>query len=457
MITTQPAAPTGGDYSELRHHELRKTKMVMIDGNLSVNADSAEGGTCARVYRNGYWGFAARPGYSTDADEQVGNKALSNARAMADFGPRSTLSMPAGAYQGEHVFRGQAPLPQKDCVQLLETMYDLGRRKYPDLVSTTFILHSEYHHKRLATSFGSQSLSSIQRAVWYAVFTAENPQGEPVQLTDIVSCKGSIADLDMSLPVLEARFDRLYEHLQAKRVAVPARAGEHTVVLAPKLAGILAHEAIGHPCEADLVLGGAVTGDLLGQQVASELVTMVDFAHSYEGEELMIPVYADDEGTPATDAVLIENGRLRQFMTSRETATRVEQAATGSARAYQYGDEPLVRMRNTAILPGEDKLEDMIAGVERGYYLLETANGEADATTEFTFGINLGYEIVDGKLGRAIRDTTIAGNAIRMLQSVDAVSDDMYWTCSGYCGKKQLMVVSLGGPALRGVAHLGGE
>ena len=32
-----------------------------------------------------------------------------------------------------------------------------------------------------------------------------------------------------------------------------------------------------------------------------------------------------------------------------------------------------------------------------------------------------------------------------MLQTVDAVSDDMRWNCSGYCGKKQLMVVSLGG------------
>jgi TldD protein len=40
---------------------------------------------------------------------------------------------------------------------------------------------------------------------------------------------------------------------------------------------------------------------------------------------------------------------------------------------------------------------------------------------------------------------------------VDAVSDDMHWSCSGYCGKKQPMVVSMGGPALRARAHLGGQ
>ena len=74
-----------------------------------------------------------------------------------------------------------------------------------------------------------------------------------------------------------------------------------------------------------------------------------------------------------------------------------------------------------------------------------------------TFGINLAYEIRGGTLGRAVRDTTISGSAIKVLQSVDAVSDDMAWNCGGYCGKKQLMVVSMGGPALRARAHLGGQ
>jgi TldD protein len=243
----------------------------------------------------------------------------------------------------------------------------------------------------------------------------------------------------------------------AKREAVPARGGAATVVLGPELAGILAHEAMGHPCEADIVLGGAVTRSLLGQRVASDRVTMIDYAHTRDGQEVMCPVYVDDEGTPAEDAVLIERGILRGLMHSRETAARMGLATTGSARAYGPSDEPLVRMRNTAILPGTDKLADMIAGVDEGYLLLKTANGQADSTTEFMFGITLGYEIRGGKLGSAIRDTTLSGSAIKVLQSVDAVSDDMHWTCGGYCGKKQPMVVSMGGPALRARAQLGGQ
>ena len=159
----------------------------------------------------------------------------------------------------------------------------------------------------------------------------------------------------------------------------------------------------------------------------------------------------------ARAVVMIDRGRLNHFMHSRETAARMGQAPTGNARAYNPGDEPLVRMRNTVILPGRSTNESMIEGVDDGYLLLKTGNGQADTTTEFMFGVTLGYQIRGGKLGRAIRDTTVSGSAIKVLQSVDAVGNDMYWTCSGYCGKKQPMVVSVGGPSLRARAHLGGE
>jgi TldD protein len=205
------------------------------------------------------------------------------------------------------------------------------------------------------------------------------------------------------------------------------------------------------------VLGGAVTGDLVGKRVASDLVTMVDFANTYEGEETIIPVYCDDEGTPARDAVLIKDGMLTGFMSSLETAARLGVQPTGSARAYAPNDEPLVRMRNTAILPGKSKLDDMIAAIDDGYLLLRTGNGQADSTTEFMFAVSLAYEVKNGKVGRAIRDTTISGSAIKVLQSVDAVSTDMHWNSGGYCGKKQPMVVSMGGPAIRAQVHMGGE
>jgi TldD protein len=376
---------------------------------------------------------------------------------MARFGTKDALPLPGGTYRGEHVFHGRPAIGQNECVERMSEISSWCKQRYPDLKSTRVLLSDEHHSKWLSTSTGSEVLNSIQRALCYITFTAVAADGSPVELMEYVSCKGSLADLDLSPAALAPMLDQLHAHVRAKAEGVPARGGKHTVVMAPALAGMLAHEAMGHPCEADIVLGGAVTRDLVGQRVASDLVTMIDIANTFQGEEVMIPVYADDEGTPARDAVLIKNGILTEFMNSRETAARLGLQPTGSARAYAPSDEPLVRMRNTAILPGESRLEEMIAGVDDGYFLMKTGNGQADSTTEFMFGISLAYEIKNGKLGRAIKDTTLSGSAIKVLQTTDAVSNDMHWTCSGYCGKKQPMVVSMGGPALRVQANLGGE
>ncbi len=445
------------DYNEQRHHELRKTIMSMVDGNLVKNQTEHKVGTSSRVAQQGYWGFASSTMAGKDIATALSNKAFANAQAMSVFGEKSNLLLPTSTYQGEHSYRGKTPLSQQECMGWLNNMHQFCKNKYPKLVSSSFILSAEHHSKYLSNSYGSQALNSIQRAMAYVFFTAEDKDGQPVELMEAISGKGSHADLNLSLTDLEPVLDQLYQHLMAKTEAVPARGGKQTVVMASDLTGILAHEAMGHPCEADLVLGGAVTGDLQNQRVASDLITMVDIANTYEGRETLVPVYADDEGVPAEDVVLIENGVLKNFMHSRETAGKFDARTTGNARAYGTNDEPLIRMRNTAILPGTDSVEQMISEIDDGYLLIKTGNGQADTTTEFMFGINLGYEIKNGKLGRAIKDTTLSGSAIDVLKSVDAVSSDMKWECSGYCGKKQPMVVSTGGPSLRAVAHLGGE
>lgn len=444
-------------YLETRRHELRKRRLLMVDGNLTLNSQATDIGASARAYDGGYWGFASTNDASAAGVESATQGARRNAQAMSRFGKKDELALPQGTYRGEHVFKGRAAIGQDECVERMAEIAAWCKQRYPDLKSTRVLLSDEHHSKQLATSTGSDVLNSIQRALCYVTFTATGKDGAPVEIMHFISGKGSLADLDLSPERLAPELDELHRHVRAKCEAVPARGGKQTIVLGVELAGMLAHEAMGHPCEADLVLGGAVTGNLVGQRVASDLVTMVDFANTYRGEELMIPVYADDEGTPARDAVLIKDGILTEFMNSRETSARMGIRPTGSARAYAPSDEPLIRMRNTAILPGRSTLDELIGGVDDGYYIVKTGNGQADSTTEFMFGVTLAYEIKKGKLGRAIRDTTISGSAIKVLQSVDAVSSDMYWTCTGYCGKKQPMVVSMGGPALRAQAHIGGE
>ncbi|HPB66534.1 MAG TPA: TldD/PmbA family protein, partial [Spirochaetales bacterium] len=246
-------------------------------------------------------------------------------------------------------------------------------------------------------------------------------------------------------------------NLARKSKGVYARPGVHDVVLDSDLAGILAHEAVGHTVEADGVLGGSVAADAMGRRVASPLVTLVDFANTALGETCPVPIWVDDEGVEARDAVLIEEGVLRSYMHNKESAAHFGAEPTGNARAYGFYDEPLIRMRNTAILPGESKLQDMIASVDDGYYFLRSSNGQADSTSEFMFGLVMGFEIKGGKLGEAVRDTTISGVAFDMLKTVAAVSDDMSWSCGGMCGKKQSIPVGMGGPAVRCRVNVGGR
>ena len=99
----------------------------------------------------------------------------------------------------------------------------------------------------------------------------------------------------------------------------------------------------------------------------------------------------------------------------------------------------------------------MIASVDDGYFFFDTNNGQADTTGEFMFGVTGGFEIKNGKLGRAILDTTISGVAFEMLKTVDMVSDTVEWGSSGFCGKKQPMPVGLGGPAIRCEVMVGGR
>ena len=69
----------------------------------------------------------------------------------------------------------------------------------------------------------------------------------------------------------------------------------------------------------------------------------------------------------------------------------------------------------------------------------------------------MGYEIKNGKLGKAIKDTTISGVAFDMLKTVTMVSDNLTWVSTGMCGKKQPITVGMGGPAIKCKINIGGK
>ena len=248
--------------------------------------------------------------------------------------------------------------------------------------------------------------------------------------------------------------------LAIDQLKAPHPTGEKAiVVLDPDLVGVLSHEAIGHTVEADAVRSGAITSGKLGEKVASELVTLCDSGPSVFAPHAAGELLVDDEGVTTQRTVIIDHGVLRSFLHNRESAAYFGVEPTGNARAFEYSDEPIIRMRNTYIEPGESSLEELIAGVTSGYYLQGLGfGGQADSNAEFMFGIKEARPIKNGRIGELVRGVTISGNAFEVLASVDAVGKEFRWGLgAGYCGKGQLAKVDAGGPYLRCVVTIGGR
>jgi TldD protein len=445
-------------YTELRLHNNYEGAVAMVGGTLLINRTTTVGGVSARTYGDGAFGFASLPSLSDDAIPQVIDQAGENAGLLRRRPAKDARELPdAGAGRGVFDHRsGRPPLTARDQVDVVRAIDAYLRSTYPDLLNIDVFLNSLAMEKGLVTSSGAETYSFVPRCVIVVRLSYQAPDG-PVEIHDSFGGFGQAQDQVGDVDAMHPDLDRLYRELRDKGDGVFCEPGEHQVVLDSALAGILAHEAIGHTCEADIVLGGSIAGDHVGDMVASEKVTMIDFAQRGPDGRGSIAIHVDDEGTPCRDVTLIERGVLKGFLHNKETARIMGEEPTGNARAYRYYDEPLVRMRNTAIMPGSDALDEMIAAVDRGYYFKRPTNGQADATSEFMFGVGCGYEIVDGKLGRAVRDTTISGVAFDMLKTITHVSSDMTWSKGGMCGKKQLIPVGMGGPAIKCRIGVGGQ
>jgi len=231
--------------------------------------------------------------------------------------------------------------------------------------------------------------------------------------------------------------------------AQKAPSGEMTVVLTSTAGGTMIHEAIGHSLEADSVqkkVSPAYMG-MLGKRVTSELITVVDdpTIPNYRGS-----FHFDDEGTPAQKTILLERGMLRNYLYDRFTAQKDGTKSTGNGRRESYHHQPIPRMSNTYILPGESQPEEIIRSVNKGFLVKKMGGGQVNtANGDFVFEVEEGYEIVNGKVGEMLRGATLIGNGPEVLNSIIMVGSDLGFNI-GTCGKDgQWVPVTDGQPTIR--------
>lgn len=247
----------------------------------------------------------------------------------------------------------------------------------------------------------------------------------------------------------QAQVDEAFRQALVNLDAVPAPAGEMPVVLGPGWPGILLHEAIGHGLEGDFnrKKTSAFSG-LMGRRVAAEGVTVIDDG-TMAGRRGSLSV--DDEGTPTSATVLIEDGILVGYLQDRLNARLMGMVPTGNGRRQSYAHSPMPRMTNTLMLGGNRSPEEIRASVKNGIYAVNFGGGQVDITSgKFVFTCTEAYKIENGLIGPAVKGATLIGNGPDCLTQVRAVGNDMALDPGiGTCGKNgQGVPVGVGQPTL---------
>jgi TldD protein len=229
--------------------------------------------------------------------------------------------------------------------------------------------------------------------------------------------------------------------------AVDPPAGEQPVVLGSFQSGVMVHEAVGHPFEAD---GNrkktSIFWDKMGQQVANPIVTIYDDPTI---PNLRGSLNIDDEGTVPRKSMLIDKGKLVGYLQDRLSAKLMGTEMNGHGRRQSYQNNPIPRMANTVLAPGDATPEDIIKSVKKGFFAETYQGGEVNDSGKFTFSVNKGYLIEDGKLTKPVKNATLIGTNVQILNEVEMIANDTQFFL-GTCGKDgQSAAVTAGTPTLK--------
>ncbi|MCS6884108.1 MAG: metalloprotease TldD [Acidobacteriota bacterium] len=440
------ALSKGGDYADL-YFEYRINNSVSLEEQLVKSASkSVSQGVGVRVNVGEKTGYAYTDEIDYDAIRRAANVAAHIARRGGALRPIAV----ATAKPSRDLY-SVAPISEVSVERKIELV------KEADAVARSFDRRirevqanflDEYKLIMIATSEG-RLVGDVQPLARFGVVCIADADG---QLQIGRAGGGGRYSIDYFLNTLTPR--KLAEEAARQAIvnldAVEAPAGTMEVVLGPGWPGILLHEAVGHGLEADFNRKQtSAFSNLVGQQVASELCTVVDDG-TLPNRRGSINI--DDEGNDSSSTVLIESGILRGYINDRLNAGLMKAALTGNGRRESYRHMPLPRMTNTYMLAGQDDPQDILRSVKRGLYAVQFGGGQVDITSgKFVFTASEAYLIEDGKVTAPVRDATLIGNGPDVLKKVVAVGYDLQLDQGvGVCGKDgQSVPVGVGLPTIK--------
>ena len=422
----------GGDFAEVFAEDRSTSSAMLDDGRVEELSSGRERGAGIRVVSGETTGFA----HTADLTEDGLLRAAEAASAVARSGAGGTRTVGVGSLtERDGAFDSDAPGPRDagskgDTLSLLRRADEAARSSGDSISQVQAACGSSRRQVLIANSDGLLVGDQQARTRFTVSCVATGDTGMQTGYESAARTLGFEMFDEVSVEELA---EMAAKRALSKLAARPAPSGELPVVLAGGSGGILFHEACGHGLEADHILKDAsVYTGMVGQQVASPLVTLVDDG-TISSEWGTFGV--DDEGRPAQRNVLIDQGVLTDYLWDYLRSRKEGRVSSGNGRRQTYQHLPMVRMTNTFLLPGEEDADEIVAQTPRGVYVAKLGGGQVNTTTgDFVFGTTEAYLIEGGKLTEPLRDANLIGNGPEILKRIDAVATDFAMT-PGTCGK----------------------
>ncbi len=442
-------AGRGDEWGDIYLEATRSESWSLEDGIIKEGVHSIRHGAGIRAVAGERTGFA----YSDDLTIPALNDAAKAARAISAGGQSGTVELSA-AHHGAGLtplYTADDPLNSVATEAKLAVLRELDQRlrRADPRVAEVMVGLSGQHTAMMVLNSDGALAADIRPLVRLNVSVIVEQDGRRESAT----YGGGGRSGYEALFAAESPCDIADEALRQALVSLEAEeapAGEMMVVLGPGWPGILLHEAIGHGLEGDFNRKGtSAFSGRVGEKVADEACTVVDDG-TLPNRRGSLTV--DDEGTPTACTVLIENGRLCNYMQDRHNAGLMGRAPTGNGRRQSYSHRPMPRMTNTYMLAGQREHDEIIASVDKGLYAVSFGGGQVDITNgKFVFSASEAYLIENGRITAPVRGATLIGNGPDVLTRVSMVGNNLALDNGiGTCGKDgQSVPVGVGQPTLK--------
>lgn len=438
-------ALAGADDGELFLERSESESLVFDDGRLKSSAWDAGEGFGLRVVAGETAGYAHANEISAPALRRAADSA-----ALAKAGHAGTAAEAPRA-TNQKLYEAVDPLASPafaDKIDLLREIDAWARARDPRVVQVSASLIGERRQIEILRGDGRR-VSDYRPLVRLNVSVTVEKDGRREGASAGAGGRSGF-ETWIAPDRWQGQVDEALRQALVNLDAVDCPAGEMDVVLGAGWPGVLLHEAIGHGFEGDFHRkGSSVFTGMMGKRVAAPGVTVVDDG-SIAGRRGSLTI--DDEGTPTSRTVLIEDGIMVGLMHDRLSARQLNASATGNGRRQSFAHMPMPRMTNTFMEGGKDKQADMIASTKRGLYAANFGGGQVDITNgKFVFQCTEAYLIEDGKITAPVRGATLIGDGATALQHVEMIGDDFAFDPGvGVCGKAgQGVPVGIGQPTLK--------